>query len=84
MTVANPAVEGYIAQLSGEDLLIPLEWNTFLAIGPPYPETEFQRQEVTARFQRNGYDWDIHGTVYTPAKEAIPGYSFVQIGRAHV
>jgi pimeloyl-ACP methyl ester carboxylesterase len=79
MTVANPAAEGYIAQLSGEDLLIPLEWDTFLAIGPPYPETEFQRQEVTARFQRNGYDWDIHGTIYTPAREAIPGYTFVLI-----
>ncbi len=29
------------------------------------------------RYQRNGYDWDMHGTLYTPAKEIDTRRAFV-------
>jgi hypothetical protein len=31
---------------------------------------------VTKRFERNGYDWDIRGTLYRPERETMPGVGF--------
>src|SRR5262249_25522692 len=27
----------------------------------------------------NGYDWDIHGRLYVPRRETLPGYAFVLV-----
>ncbi len=78
-TIANSAAKRYIARLNENELFIHLDWGSFLGIDAPYPNTGFQRKEVTARFRRNGYDWDMHGTLYTPDAEALPGYSMVLI-----
>ena len=33
--------------------------------------------DAWTRYQRNGYDWDMHGTLYTPEKETDPRRAFV-------
>ena len=69
---ANEAVARYLAGLKGKDDLVRLDWEQWLNIGAPYPEVGFRVQEVTARYSRNGYEWDIHGRLYTPDKEIDP------------
>src|SRR3989337_2451063 len=44
-------------------------WDEWLAVAPPYPQGNFSTRDVAVRYRRNGYDWDIHGTLYTPKKE---------------
>jgi hypothetical protein len=62
-------IEKYLAGLKSSELLLKLTWDEWLVIAPPYAERKFTSTEVTARYQRNGYDWDMHGTLYTPAQE---------------
>jgi pimeloyl-ACP methyl ester carboxylesterase len=73
----NDAVRGYLAGLEGGESPVRLSWEQWLAIGAPYKEVGFTQKEVTARYSRNGYDWDIHGSLYTPAKEVDPSLAFV-------
>lgn len=63
------AIEKYLTGVKSNELLLPLTWDEWLAIAPPYTDGKFSSSEVTARYQRNGYDWDMHGTLYTPEKE---------------
>lgn len=74
---ANAAVGRYLDGIGGEDLLVKLDWDQWLGIEAPYPEVDFEVEEVTARFSRNGYDWDIHGRLYTPENEVDPSKAFV-------
>lgn len=76
---ANQAITKYQALLAGREPLVKLDWQTFLDINAPYPETPFVEREVQARYDRNGYDWDIHGTLYVPNRQTLPGYVFVLI-----
>ena len=69
----------FLAGLKGPDLRIALSWDEWMGITAPYAETSFTQKEVTARFHRNGYDWDNHGTLYTPAKEVNPKTAFLII-----
>jgi len=64
--------EKYLNGLKSSELLLAFSWDEWLAIAPPYAEGKFTSSEVTARFQRNAYDWDMHGTLYTPEKETDP------------
>jgi hypothetical protein len=75
----NKAVGKFLDGLKSPELLQKLDWNEWLDIVPPYPATSCTKQEVTARYNRNGYDWDIHGSLYTPAKEFDPTLAFVVI-----
>ena len=68
----NKAVDRYLEGVSGKDYLVRFDWDQWLKIGPPYPKVDFSVKEVTTRFSRNGYEWDIHGRVYTPSKEVDP------------
>lgn len=63
--------------LKSRGLLLKLTWDKWVAIAPPYPEGNFSTRDVTVRYQRNGYDWDIHGTFYTPEKELNDKRAFV-------
>jgi hypothetical protein len=63
--------------LRGDDLLVRVPWRRWLGIEAPYPVVDFTTREVAARFARNGYDWDVHGTIYVPKREAAPGVAFV-------
>ncbi|MBI1996862.1 MAG: alpha/beta fold hydrolase [Deltaproteobacteria bacterium] len=71
--VAQTFLEG----LKSRGLLLKLTWDEWVAIAPPYPEGNFSTRDVTVRYQRNGYDWDIHGTFYTPEKELNDKRAFV-------
>jgi pimeloyl-ACP methyl ester carboxylesterase len=77
MTTASSAVEEYRDNLSSPDLLIKLSWEDWLAIGQPYDNGGFSQAEVMARYPRNGYDWDMHGTLYAPANETDARRAFV-------
>ena len=67
----------YLAGLKSNELLLKLTWEEWLAIAPPYTDGNFTTQDVTTRYKRNGYDWDMHGTLYTPAKELDGKRAFV-------
>ena len=69
--------EKFLNGLKSSELLLRLNWEEWLAVTPPYAEGKFATEDATARYQRNGYDWDMHGTVYTPEKETDPPRAFV-------
>jgi pimeloyl-ACP methyl ester carboxylesterase len=77
MTTAGGAVEKYLDSLNSRDLLIKLSWSDWLAIAEPYDNRAFSQADITTRYSRNGYDWDIHGTLYTPANETDGRRAFV-------
>lgn len=63
--------------LAREEILVRLDWDEWLTVNPVFAETQFTHREVTTRFTRNGYEWDIHGSLYTPAREVDPKLAFV-------
>jgi pimeloyl-ACP methyl ester carboxylesterase len=70
-------VEQYIEGLRSDELLLRLTWDEWLALGAPYADGKFSTQELTVRYKRNGYDWDMHGTLFTPEKEVNRDRAFV-------
>jgi pimeloyl-ACP methyl ester carboxylesterase len=77
MPTKSIAVEKFLRQLDSTDLLIKLDWDEWLGIAPPYSDVKISTQEVNARYNRNGYDWDMHGTTFTPDKETDSRRAFV-------
>ncbi|HEU5462803.1 MAG TPA: alpha/beta fold hydrolase [Candidatus Binatia bacterium] len=73
----TPVIKNYIDALGSSDLLLRLTWDEWLAIEPPYPVHEFTTADATVRYRRNGYDWDMHGTLYSPENETDPRRAFV-------
>ncbi|HTN70587.1 MAG TPA: hypothetical protein VMO00_05815, partial [Methylomirabilota bacterium] len=69
--------EKYLDGLKSGELLLKLTWDEWLAIAPPYSDGKFAAADATVRYQRNGYDWDMHGTLYAPEKETDPRRAFV-------
>ena len=69
--------QSFLDGLQSTELLLKLNWDDWLAIAPPYANGDFTTQDVTARYRRNGYDWDMHGTLYTPATERDPKRALV-------
>jgi pimeloyl-ACP methyl ester carboxylesterase len=69
--------ERYLNGLNSRELLLKLTWDEWLAIRPPYSDGKFTTADATARYQRNGYDWDMHGTLFMPEKERDPRRGFV-------
>ncbi len=69
--------EKYLDGLKSGELLLKLTWDDWLAIAPPYSDGKFAAADATVRYQRNGYDWDMHGTLYMPEKETDPRRAFV-------
>ncbi|MFH0748783.1 MAG: alpha/beta hydrolase [Candidatus Bathyarchaeota archaeon] len=72
-------IERFLSFLKRNDLLLELTWDELMSINAPFPETKYSIREVIARYSRNGYDWDIHGTLYFPEKEAISGNAIVMV-----
>jgi pimeloyl-ACP methyl ester carboxylesterase len=68
-TSQSSSVAKFLAGLKGEDLLIPIDWEPWLGIGAPYEKAGVTRREVVTRYNRNGYDWDIHGSLFLPEVE---------------
>ena len=77
MSEPNAAVRAYLDGLKGDDILVPLDWDQWLDIAPPQEAVPFDIREVTARYARNGYVWDIHGRLYTPENGAAGRPAFV-------
>lgn len=70
-------VEKYIEGLKSRELLLRLTWDDWLALEAPYADGKFFSEEVTVRYNRNGYDWDMHGTLYSPERELNEKRAFV-------
>src|ERR1051325_8654293 len=67
----------FLDGLKSKELLLKLTWDEWLDVKPPYPHVGFSIQDVTTRYHRNGYDWDMHGSLFTPEKEIDPRRAFV-------
>ena len=67
----------YFEGLKSGELLLKLTWDEWLSMSAPYENVDFSAEDVTARYNRNGYDWDMHGTLYTPKKEDNSRRAFV-------
>jgi pimeloyl-ACP methyl ester carboxylesterase len=74
---ATEVSESYLNGLHSKQLLLKLSWEDWLAITPPFPNGNFTTQDVTTRYQRNGYEWDMHGTLYSPVEERDSKRGFV-------
>src|SRR5918999_4534621 len=70
-------IDKYLAALNKQDLLITMSWDDWLSIEPAYDIVAFTSNDATVRYNRNGYDWDMHGTLYTPEKEVNAKRAFV-------
>lgn len=77
MTPKTDAVEKYLAGLDSPELLLRLSWDEWLAIGASYENVSFAVEDVTVRYERNGYDWDMHGSLFTPTGEVNPRVALV-------
>jgi pimeloyl-ACP methyl ester carboxylesterase len=75
--MAEEFIAEYLKALGSRKILFKLSWEEWFSIGAPYPQVDFTAREATVRFSRNGYDWDMHGSVYTPQNELNPQRAFV-------
>jgi hypothetical protein len=73
----NSATEKFLTGLKSNDLLLKLSWDEWLAVEPPYSATQVTATDAWTRYRRNGYDWDMHGTLYTSETETDPRRAFV-------
>ena len=73
----NSATEKFLTGLKSNDLLLKLTWDEWLAMEAPYSATQVTTTDAWTRYRRNGYDWDMHGTLYTPEKETDLRRAFV-------
>jgi pimeloyl-ACP methyl ester carboxylesterase len=71
------SIARYLEGLQSRELLLRLTWDDWLAIEAPYADGKFSSEEVTIRYNRNGYDWDMHGTLFTPDQELNSNRAFV-------
>lgn len=53
-----------------------LTWPEWMAIEAPYQDCAVEEEGLVTRFHANGMDWDIHGTLYKPAVDRMPGVAF--------
>jgi pimeloyl-ACP methyl ester carboxylesterase len=69
--------EKFPAALKSSELLLKLTWEEWLAVQPPYSDRPFTLSDTIVRYRRNGYDWDMHGTLFSPQTETDPRRAFV-------
>lgn len=70
-------MERFLDHLDSPELLLRLSWEEWVAVTPPFRATSFTVNEVEVRFHRNGYDWNMHGSLYTPDHEVDEDKAFV-------
>src|SRR5690242_6513098 len=70
------AANALLRDLRAGELLARMPWDRWLGIEAPFPVVPYSIKEVTTRFTRNGYAWDVHGRLYVPKREAVPGVAF--------
>ena len=69
--------EKYLEGLKSGELLLKLTWDEWLTVNAPFENIDFSVEDVTVRYHRNGYDWDMHGSLYSPVWEVDPRRGFV-------
>jgi hypothetical protein len=67
----------FLTGLQSNELLLKLTWDEWLAIQPPYADRKFTLAETMVRYRRNGYEWDMHGTLFSPQSETDARRAFV-------
>jgi hypothetical protein len=75
--VSGSNKDAYLRRLEKREFYGAFDWDEWLAVSRPYPEVDFSTTDVVTRFNRNGYDWDIHGLLYQPAREVDPTVAIV-------
>ena len=70
--VSTRPIDKYLAAMRSTEMFFYPTWEEWLAVDSPYPAVGFEKKRITARYRRNGYDWDINGALYTPDKEVDP------------
>ena len=73
----NDITEKFLAGLESDEILLKLSWDEWLGLQPPYAEGNFTLADATVRYRRNGYEWDMHGSLYSPQRETDPRRAFV-------
>lgn len=73
----NDITEKFLAGLKSDEILLKLSWDEWLRLQPPYADRNFTPADATVRYRRNGYEWDMHGTLYSPQRETDPLRAFV-------
>ena len=69
--------QAFTQALDRDETLVPMTWEDWLAMPPPHDDGAYTVTEVVERYQRNGYEWDMHGSLYTPAKARDEQPAFV-------
>jgi len=77
MTTKSAALDRFLAELHSNELLLKLTWDEWLTVNAPFENVDFSVEDVTVRYHRNGYDWDMHGSLYSPVREVDPRRGFV-------
>ena len=77
MTTKSAAVDKFLAELHSNELLLKLTWDEWLTVNAPFENVDFSVEDVTVRYHRNGYDWDMHGSLYSPVREVDPRRGFI-------
>lgn len=72
-------VRAFVDALASPGLFSQFTWEDWLGIEAPHREVDFSTTDVTTRLNRNGYDWDMHGLLYQPAREVDPSIAFLVI-----
>ncbi|EFK97041.1 hypothetical protein LDC_0918, partial [sediment metagenome] len=76
MIVKKQPIEQFLNFLNTSELLLRLSWEEWLAVNPPFEPTDFKLKGVTVRYERNGYQWDMHASLYIPNIEIDPKRAF--------
>ena len=66
---ATEVTEKYLDGLKSERASLETHLGRMARHRAAVPDGKFTTARCSARYQRNGYDWDMHGTLYTPEKE---------------
>lgn len=74
---SSSSIKKILSGLTGDELLIKLDWDEWLDVNTPYEGVAFKQKDVFTRFNRNGYDWDIQGILYTPSVEVDANLAIV-------
>jgi pimeloyl-ACP methyl ester carboxylesterase len=63
---------------SGRPEILRPSFEAWIATPDPVPgHTSYKTQTVHTRYARNGFEWDIRGSLLVPAVETMPGIGFV-------
>ena len=77
MPEPSAGTQAFTQALDRDETLVPMTWEDWLAMPPPHDDGAYTVTEVVERYQRNGYEWDMHGSLYTPAKARDEQPAFV-------